>query len=437
LKHRHNLDNLNNEGDRQKKMNLIESIISGIQALFSHKMRTLLTLLGIVIGVAAVIGMISIGDGARTIIMEDSEKIGGATMIRFQRARHIMKAGRWVHNDSKENFVYEDAIALEEECQSVKHVIPSISNHHGMRISSGSGLNMREMYSGYQGVTPDFKKAMKWNTKEGRFVSDADIDYATSVCVLGQDVVKELFGDIDPIGADVKLQNQRFTVIGTMETRGRSLRYGFNLDEIVFIPLTTVQQRFTGNKYVNDISVQAKSIQLVPKAMAEATAVLKARHKGEVFFDTRDVASGLDFVLKINKIIKILLTGVAGFSLMIGGIGIMNIMLVSVAERTREIGLRKAIGARPLDILVQFLIEAVLLCAFGGALGLLIGFLFGSGVAWIVTSFITKTISWPSTLPMFWAIVSIVFSAVIGIFFGLYPAIQASRLPPVEALRME
>jgi putative ABC transport system permease protein len=430
-------NSLNDEGRWEIKMNLLESIISGIQVLFSHKMRTLLTLLGVMIGVAAVIGMISIGDGAKTIIMEDSEKIGGATMIRFQRARHIMKAGRWVHNESKENFIYEDALAIEQECQSVKHVIPAISNHHGMRITAGSGLNMREMYSGYQGVTPDFKKAMKWDTKEGRFVSDADIEYATSVCVLGQDVVKELFGDNDPIGEEVKLQSQRFTVIGTMATRGRSLRYGFNLDEIVFIPLTTVQQRYTGNNYVNDISVQAKTPQLVPKAMAEATAVLKARHKGEEFFDSRDVASGLDFVLKINKIIKILLTGVAGFSLMIGGIGIMNIMLVSVAERTREIGLRKAIGARPIDILVQFLIEAVLLCSLGGLIGLLVGFLFGAGVAWIVTSFITKTISWPSTLPLFWAIVSVGFSAVIGIFFGLYPAVRAASLPPVEALRME
>jgi putative ABC transport system permease protein len=233
------------------------------------------------------------------------------------------------------------------------------------------------------------------------------------------------------------VQNQRFTVIGTMETRGRSLRFGFNLDEIVLIPLTTVQQRFTGNNYVNDISVQAKDIQHIPQTIAEVTSVLKGRHKGQQFFDTRDVASGLDFVLKINKIIKILLTGVAAFSLMIGGIGIMNIMLVSVAERTREIGLRKAMGVRPVDILTQFLIEAVLLCALGGVIGLLVGFLFGSGVAWIVTSFITKTISWPSKLPLFWAIVSILFSAVIGIFFGLYPAVRASRLAPVEALRME
>jgi putative ABC transport system permease protein len=278
---------------------------------------------------------------------------------------------------------------------------------------------------------------MKWDTSKGRFISDADIEYATSVCAIGQAVVDELFGDDDPIGSEVKINGQRFTVVGVMETRGRSLRYGFNLDETLFIPLTTAQQRFTGNKYVNGISVQAKTPELVPRTMAEATAILKGRHKGEVFFDTRDVASGLDFVLKINKIIKILLTGVAGFSLIIGGIGIMNIMLVSVAERTREIGLRKAIGARPIDILVQFLIEAVLLCALGGLIGLLVGFLFGAGVAWIVTSFITKTISWPSTLPLFWAIVSVGFSAVIGIFFGLYPAVRAASLPPVEALRME
>jgi len=418
-------------------MNLLESIISGLQVLYSHKMRTLLTLLGIMIGVAAVIGMISIGDGAKTIIMEDSEKIGGATMIRFQRSRHILKAGRWVHNTSKENFVYEDALAIEEKCPTAKYVLPSIDARWGTRITAGSGMNMKEMYSGYQGVVPEFKKAMKWDTKEGRFISDADIEYATSVCAIGQDVAKELFGDDDPIGSEVKINGQRFTVVGIMETRGRSLRYGFNLDETLFIPLTTAQQRFTGNKYVNGISVQAKTPQLVPKTMAEVTAILKGLHGGEEFFDTRDVASGLDFVLKINKIIKILLTGVAGFSLLIGGIGIMNIMLVSVAERTREIGLRKAIGARPFDILTQFLIEAILLCALGGLIGLLVGFLFGAGVAWIVTSFITKTISWPSTLPLFWAIVSVAFSAVIGIFFGLYPAVRAARLAPVEALRME
>ena len=171
--------------------------------------------------------------------------------------------------------------------------------------------------------------------------------------------------------------------------------------------------------------------------MEEVTALLKRRHKNEEFFNTRDVASGLDFVFKINKIIKILLTGVAGFSLLIGGIGIMNIMLVSVAERTREIGLRKAIGAKRRDIFGQFLIEAILLCSLGGIMGLALGFFFGIGVAWIVTSFIIKSISWPSSLPLFWAVVSLGFSAAIGMFFGLYPAVRASRLAPVEALRME
>jgi putative ABC transport system permease protein len=419
-------------------MNLLESVVSGIHVLWSHKMRTFLTLLGVMIGVAAVIGMISIGDGAKTIIMEDSEKLGGATMIRFRRARYIQKDGRWVRNNSEEQFTYEDALAIEKECPSVEHVIPSIPIRRGGRLSRGSGIAMREMYAGYEGVTPSFKEAMKWDIERGRFISDADIEYATFVCALGQDVLTELYDyDEDPIGTEVRIRGQRFTVVGVMKPRGRSLRYGFNLDDEVFVPLTTVQQRFTGNDYISSLSVKAKSIHLVPRAMAEAAEVLKKRHRGEEFFDTRDVASGLDFVLKINKIIKILLTGVAGFSLLIGGIGIMNIMLVSVAERTREIGLRKAIGAKPSDILVQFLIEAVLLCAFGGCLGLLMGVLFGSGVAWIVTSFIIKTINWPSALPIFWAIISLIFSAAIGVFFGLYPAVRASQLPPVDALRTE
>ncbi len=418
-------------------MNLLESISSGIHALLSHKMRTLLTLLGVMIGVAAVIGMISIGDGAKTIIMEDSEKIGGATMIRFRRSRHIRRNNRWIHNDSAEYFTFEDALAIEKECPSVKHVIPSIPVRRGARASTGTGMAMREMRTSYEGVTPAFQEARKWKPRTGRFIADADVEHATSVCVLGQDIVDELFDDDEPVGAEVRLRNQRFTVIGVMESRGRSLRYGFNLDDDIFIPITTVQQRFTGNDHVSSLSVQAKSIHHVPQAMEEVTELLKKRHRGEEFFSTRDVASGLDFVLKINKIIKILLTGIAGFSLLIGGIGIMNIMLVSVAERTREIGLRKAIGAKSRDILMQFLIEAVLLCAFGGLLGLLLGVFFGVGVAWIVTSFIIKTIDWPSALPLFWAAISLGFSAVIGIFFGLYPAIRASRLTPVEALRTE
>jgi len=418
-------------------MSLFEGIVSGIQVLFSHKMRTLLTLLGVMIGVAAVIGMVSIGDGAKTIIMEDSEKIGGATMIRFYRSRHIRRGNRRVRNESDEYFTLEDAEALEEECPSVKYAIPSIPVFRGARVSTGAGLDMREMRTGYQGVTPAFQKGMDWRPQSGRFISDADIENATSVCVIGQDVVNELFDGEDAVGYEVRLSNQRFSVVGVMEPRGRSLRFGWNLDDSIFIPITTTQNRFTGNDHITSLSVKAKDIDSVPKAIEEASAVLLRRHQNEEFFNTRDVASGLEFVMKINKIIKILLTGVAGFSLLIGGIGIMNIMLVSVAERTREIGLRKAIGARPRDILGQFLIESILLCSFGGLLGLLLGIIFGSGVAWIVTSFIIKTISWPSALPLFWAVVSLGFSAAIGMFFGFYPAIRASRLAPAVALKME
>ena len=422
---------------RKKIMNLFEGIVSGLQVLFSHKMRTLLTLLGVMIGVASVIGMVSIGDGAKTIIMEDSEKIGGATMIRFYRSRHRRVGNRVVRNNSEEYFTLEDAEALEEECPSVKYAIPSVPVFRGVQVSTGSGLDMREMRTGYQGITPSFQKGMSWHTQSGRFISDSDVENGTFVCVIGQDVVSELFDGEDPIDLVIRLNNDRFTVIGVMERRGRSLRFGWNLDDSIFIPITTVQKRFTGNDHVTMLSVKAKDINSVSKAINEATALLLRRHRNEEFFSTRDVASGLDFVMKINKIIKILLTGVASFSLLIGGIGIMNIMLVSVAERTREIGLRKAIGARPRDILSQFLIEAVLLCAFGGLLGLLLGVLFGTGVAWIVTSFIIKSISWPSALPLFWAVMSLGFSAAIGMFFGFYPALRAARLAPAVALKME
>ena len=418
-------------------MNLLEGLVSGTRVLLSHKMRTFLTLLGVMIGVAAVIGMVSIGDGAKTIIMEDSAKIGGATQIQFRRARSIQRNGRWVRNDSEEQFTLQDAQALEAECSAVLHAVPIVRVRRGARVSTGSGVNNKAMYAGYQGSTPAFQRAMKWDTQSGRFISDKDVEQATSVCVLGQDIVSELFGEKEPAGEEVKLGNQRFTVIGTMAARGRSLRYGRSLDDDVFIPLTTVQQRFTGNDDVERLYVYAKSVELVPQAMEQATALLAKRHGGQVFFDTRDVASGLDFILRVNKIIKIVLTGVAGFSLLIGGIGIMNVMLVSVAERTREIGLRKAIGAKRRDILFQFLIEAVLLCALGGVLGLLLGVLFGGGVAWIVTSFVIKSLHWPSSLPLFWVIASLLFSAAIGVFFGLYPAVRASLLSPVDALRSD
>ena len=415
-------------------MNLLESIASGIQVLFSHKMRTLLTLLGVMIGVAAVISMVSVGDGAKTIVMEDSEKIGGATMVYFKEARYKKAGDRQVRRDSEEYFTLADAEAIEEQCPAVKYAVASI--YGDARVSTGIGLSMREMYTSYQGVTPSYQKGMNWRPQSGRFISDADVENAMSVCVVGRDVVNELFRGEDPIGAVIRLDDVRFSVIGVMEQRGRSLRFGWNLDESIFVPITTVQQRFTGNDRIA-LSVKAANTGNVPKAIEQTTTLLLSRHRNQEFFQPYDVTSGLEFIMKINKIIKILLTGVAGFSLLIGGIGIMNIMLVSVAERTREIGLRKAIGAKRRNILGQFLIEAVLLCTFGGLLGLLLGIVLGAGVAWTVTSFIIKTVSWPSSLPFFWAMVSLVFSAVIGMFFGLYPAIRASRLDPTVALKME
>jgi putative ABC transport system permease protein len=231
---------------------------------------------------------------------------------------------------------------------------------------------------------------------------------------------------------------ERFTIVGVMKPRGRSLRFGWNLDDRVLLPLTTVQERFTGNDRVVMISVQAKSTDLVDQAKEEVKAVIRKRHHNQDnFFNVWEMKKGMEQLFKISLVIKIVLGIIAGFSLLVGGIGIMNMMLVSVTERTREIGLRKAIGAKRRDILFQFLVEAVFMCSVGGIVGIVMGILAGKGMAGIAVNIVKVVPEWPSVISIHWMIISVAFSALIGIVFGVYPAIKASQLSPIEALRIE
>ena len=434
-------------------MRIFEGLSVGVSAIRSNKLRSLLTMLGIIIGVASVLAMIAIGDGAKMIVLQDAQKLGGVNQFTMYRSSHKRVNNRWVPNRSNEYFEYEDILAIEAECPSVKLVVPRIPEWRGVLAQAAGGTEHR---TGYNGVNASFAEAMDWNIEQGRFISDEDIGNEAKVCVLGSEVVDALFGNASPVGKEIKIGKgpggrfdrygrkdqkritERFTVVGTMASRGRSLRFGWNLDDMIFMPLTTTQERFTGNDRIVMLSVHAHTVEEVPQAIEEVKTVLRRMHKGQDdFFSIWDMREGMAQLDKISKVIKIALGSIAGFSLLVGGIGIMNMMLVAVTERTREIGLRKALGAKRFDILLQFLIEAVVMCSVGGALGVLVGLFAGEGMAMLAVNIVKIVPEWPSVISTNWILISVSFSAIIGISFGLYPAIKASALSPIEALRSE
>ena len=434
-------------------MRIFEGLSVGVSAIRSNKLRSLLTMLGIIIGVASVLAMIAIGDGAKMIVLQDAQKLGGVNQFTMYRSSHKRVNNRWVPNRSNEYFEYEDVLAIEAECPSVKLVVPRIPEWRGVLAQAAGGTEHR---TGYNGVNASFAEAMDWDIEQGRFISDDDIGNEAKVCVLGSEVVDALFGNTSPVGKEIKIGKgpggrfdrygrkdqkritERFTVVGTMASRGRSLRFGWNLDDMIFMPLTTTQERFTGNDRIVMLSVHAHTVEEVPQAIEEVKTVLRKMHKGQDdFFSIWDMREGMAQLDKISKVIKIALGSIAGFSLLVGGIGIMNMMLVAVTERTREIGLRKAIGAKRLDIMLQFLIEAVVMCSVGGALGVLVGLFAGEGMAMLAVNIVKIVPEWPSVISTNWILISVSFSAIIGISFGLYPAIKASALSPIEALRSE
>lgn len=433
-------------------MRIIEAIAVGITAIRSNKMRSLLTMLGIIIGVASVLAMISIGDGAKEIVLRDAQKLGGANQFTIYRTWYKRVGTQWVRIRSNEYMKYDDVLAIEAGCPSVKAVTPRIPEWRGALIEAAGGAQTR---AGYNGVDATYHTSMDWDIQEGRFITDEDVENASTVCVLGDEVAASLFGNKSPLGQEIKIARgdgrydrwgrrdkkrytERFTVVGTMKPRGRSLRFGWSYDNLVFMPLTTTQKRFTGNDRVQDIVVYANTVEDVPKAIEEVKAVIRKRHKNQDdFIRIFDMREGMAQLEKISRVIKIALGSIAGFSLLVGGIGIMNMMLVAVTERTREIGLRKALGATRFDILIQFLMEAVVMCGLGGLIGIALGVFAGQGMALLAVKIAKIVPEWPSVVSTEWVLISISFSALIGISFGLYPAIKASSLSPIEALRTD
>ena len=365
-------------------MKIREALTAGIGHLQANQRRAGLSILGIFIGIASVLCMMAIGDGAKQIIADDIEKLGGANQVQFWTRQSVRRRGR--RYPTTERYTLGDAYAIEAECPEVTGVLP---RNRRSRIYVTSRLGGEFRGADLEGVTSDYAELMRYDLQEGRFLSENDIDNATQVCVLGANVAAELFGNAAPISQEVKIRNHwrqtpvRMRVVGTMAPKGRNLGVSWgSLDDMICVPITTCQQRITGICYVERINIFFQKDVDTYDVVKSARKVIRQRHRGIDNFTSYWRPKGTVKRLEhLEKVLKISLGGIAGFSLFVGGIGIMNICLVSVGEKTREIGLRKAVGARRMDIFYQFLTESICLCVCGTLLGVAGGWLAAHGMA--------------------------------------------------------
>jgi len=402
--------------------------------LRKNKMRSLLTMLGIIIGISGVVGVVSVGSGAKKLVLGELERIGASNMIAVWRRDRIRKDGRWHKIQSSEYLEYEDAQAIESNCPSVSSVLPELG---GLDVYL-KYMN-RDKVSKADGTVPAYQFNRNWPVEKGRFISQEDLDTSARVCVIGTKVWEDLCKKrAHVIGDEIQINSIRFTIIGIMEEKGDSMA-SQGWDDRVIIPLTTAQTRLTNmGQRIGNLLIQARSFEMVEQAENEVLRVLSWRHKDAyTIFDTWTAKKEVKDVEKVSGIIKGLLGGVASIALVVGGIGIMNIMLVSVTERTWEIGLRKAVGAKRLDVLLQFLIESAVISVCGGIIGILVGVLFGIGGAKLFSTFVAKGTNWPSVVSIQSVIVASGVSFAIGVVFGIYPANRAAKLMPTEALRQK
>ena len=411
-------------------MKITQGVNVGLAALLQNKLRSVLTTLGIIIGIAAVVAVVSVGGGAEHLMLAELERIGGAGMIVcFRKDKLRREDGAYIENKHPEYIEYEDLAFIIDNCPSLKLAVAQ--SQMNLPVSHKHVNQSLDVH----GITPFYEEANNWYVQFGRFITDNNMERRDPVCVIGSEVHKDLFQMRDPIGLELRIGTERFTVIGVMEEKGNSMA-SEGWDNRVIIPITTMGIRFIG-KYKGWIylSCQAESYEKVEQAVAEIKVAMRQLHGDEKYFDFFTAKQIIKQVGNVSRIVQILLGGVASVALFVGGIGIMNIMLVSVTERTREIGLRKAIGARRRDILIQFLIEAIVLSVCGGLIGIFIGSSLAS-ISGLVISKLMKA-SWPAIVSIQAALIAFGVSAFIGIFFGLYPANKAAGLMPTEALRHE
>lgn len=406
-------------------MSLANLIRIALKALQRNKLRAFLTMLGIIIGVGSVIAMVAIGQGSKQSIHDQLSNMG-TNMITVQPASNI-NGGVRIAGSSFQTLTAKDITALKASVKNISELSPAVSSK-GQAINGA--LNWPTTMSG---VSPEYLDIRKLSLKDGIAFTENDVRTSAKVCLIGQTVIDNLFpGGENPIGKIIRFGNIPFQIIGVLAPKGFNA-FGQDQDDILIAPYTTVQKRILATIYYSNIYASAIDEQSTDAAVAEMTQTLRDSHRLRSFedndFTVRTQQELIATLSSTSGLLTVLLTVVAGISLVIGGIGIMNIMYVSVTERTKEIGLRMSIGARGKDILMQFLMEAVLISITGGVIGVLLGF--------VSTQIVTLTLGWPTIVSESSVVLSFVVCAVTGIFFGYYPAQKASRLDPIEALRYE
>jgi putative ABC transport system permease protein len=404
-------------------MSIIMTLRIALKALNRNKLRTVLTMLGMIIGVGAVITMVALGRGAQATI-EEQVKSAGTNVININ-AGNFTQGGVRQGQGQSSTLTPEDATAL-RQVAGVQYVSAGV-NSRAQVIAGNQNWSTQ-----IQGVDVDFPLIRSWNTTYGSFFTPQDVTGAAKVAVLGKVVAETLYGEgVDPTGEIIRVRNQPFKVIGVMSPKGQGA-FGQDQDDVVFAPYTTVQKKLQGIQHIQNITVAAATPDTAPVS-AGITDLLRVRHKlvnGDPDdFTVRTQEEIASLRTETTRTMTVLLSAIAGVSLVVGGIGIMNIMLVSVTERTREIGLRLAIGARGRDVLLQFLVEAVVISLLGGFIGIATGF--------VLSFAIERFAQWPASIPPEWIGIAFGFAAATGVFFGFYPARKAAGLDPIEALRFE
>ena len=401
-----------------------ESVQIAVTALLGNKLRSILTMLGIIIGVGAVIAMISIGMGVKQNVTNSIASLGSNMLIVMPGSTN--KGGVRSAAGSSQKLKYEDAEAIKKKIKNIDYVSPTVNGSYQI-VNGHENWN-----SSVYGVTPEYLKIRDLTIGTGSFITQNDLNSRNRVAVIGTTVATNLFESENPVGKNIRINNQPYKVIGVIESKGQS-SMGQDQDDVVIIPLTTAQERLMGITYIRSINIQVSSADKIESVQGQVETLLRQRHHivgdKEDDFTVRNLTSLMETMTSTTTMLTLFLGSIAAISLLVGGIGIMNIMMVSVTERTREIGIRKALGATFKNIMMQFLIESVVIGVIGGLLGVTVGV----GIALAIA----KTGLFQTVITAAPILISFSFSVGIGLFFGIYPARKAARLDPIEALRYE